>query len=369
MKIDDISLTMFRWDDIPEVIYGPNVRQPAGTNTLALLEMKTDDGVVGHSFLGASGPGAEVDADLLLKHLKPAVMGKDPRDRELHHRVLHGRARAASVRAIGALDVAIHDICGKLANMPIHQLLGSFRRSIAAYASSPMHLSIGAYCDEALFWKERGLKAYKLHITGDVKTDIEICTAVRRAVGDDHVLMLDAGFSYDYPQALRVGRAIEELGFLWYEDPLGQWSIPNYIKLKQKLDVPIMATELPFAGFDMYAPWLLNQATDYLRGDVAFKGGIITMVKTAHLAEAFDMNYEIHHGSNSANNIANLHVMMAIKNCEYYEYLLPEAIVNYGLVNEPIPDKDGLLHAPMKPGLGADIDFDLIEHKKIAVLR
>lgn len=369
MKIDDISLTMFHWDNIPEVVYGPNVKQPAGSNVLALLEMKTDDGAVGHSFLGASGPGADVDADLLIKHLKPAVMGKDPRDRELHHQALHARARAASIRAIGAVDVAIHDLCGKLAGIPIHQLLGSYRRSIPAYASSPMHLSTEAYCEEALHWKERGLTAYKLHITGDVKTDIEICTAVRRAVGDDYVLMLDAGFAYDYPQAIRVGRAIEELGFLWLEDPLGQWSIPNYVKLKQKLDVPIMATELPFAGFDMYAPWLLCQATDYLRGDVAFKGGIITMLKTAHLAEAFDMNYEAHHGSNSVNNAANLHVMMAIKNCEYYEYLLPEAIVNYGLVNELVPDEKGLIHAPMAPGLGVEIDFDLIEKRKITVLR
>lgn len=368
MKIDDLTLTMFRWDDIPEVSYGPNVKQPGGSNTMALLEIRTDEGAVGRSFLGASGPGADVDANLLIRNLKPAVMGKDPHDRELIHQSLHGRARSATIRAIGAIDVAVHDLCGILAGLPVHQLLGSYRRSIPAYASSPLHFSIEAYCDEALFWKERGVKAYKLHITGDVKTDIAICTAVRRTVGDDYVLMLDAGFSYDYPQAVKVGRAIEELDFLWYEDPLGQWSIPNYVKLKQKLDVPIMATELPFAGFDMYAAWLHNQATDYLRGDVAFKGGITTLMKTAHLAEAFDMNFEVHHGSNSINNAANLHVMMAIRNCEYYEYLLPEAIINYGLVNEIVPDKDGLVHAPMKPGLGVEIDFDLIERKKISVM-
>lgn len=369
MKIDDLTLTMFSWDGIPEVAYGPNVKQPAGSNVLALVEIRTDEGAVGHSFLGASGPGADVDAELLIRHLKPAIMEKDPRARELHHQALHARARAASIRAVGAVDVALHDLCAKLAGVPIHQLLGSYRSSIPAYASSPMHLSVEAYCDEALYWKSRGVTAYKLHVTGDVKTDIEICTAVRKAVGDDYVLMLDAGFAYDYPQALRVGRAIEELGFLWYEDPLGQWSIPGYVKLKSKLDVPIMATELPFAGFDMYAPWIYAQATDYLRGDVAFKGGIITMIKTAHLAEAFGMNYEIHHGSNSINNAANLHVMMAIRNCDYYEYLLPEAIINYGLVEEIVPDEHGLVHAPTKPGLGVEIDFGLIERKKLGVLR
>ncbi len=174
---------------------------------------------------------------------------------------------------------------------------------------------------------------------------------------------------YDYPEALKVGRALEELDFLWYEDPLGEWSIPSYVKLKAKLDVPIMATELPFAGFEMYAPWIHAQATDYLRGDVAFKGGITTMLKTAHLAEAFGMNYEVHHGSNSLNNVADLHVSMAIRNCEYYEHLLPEAIIKYGIVNDIEPDRDGLVHAPMKPGLGVEIDFDLIKRKQTATLR
>jgi len=369
MIIDDVSLTLFSWDGIPEVIYGPNVRQPAGSNVLGLLEIRTSDGAVGRSFLGASGPGADVDAHLLLRNLKPLIMGKDPLARERHHQVLHGNARSASIRAIGAIDVALWDLGGQVAGLPIHALLGTYRDSVKAYASSPMHLSTQAYCDEALHWKERGLLAYKLHISGDTAFDIAACTAVREAVGDDYVLMLDAGFSYSYPDALKVGRAIEELGFLWYEDPMGQWSIPNYIKLKQKLDIPVMATELPFGGFDTYAPWLLNQATDYLRGDVAFKGGITTVMKTAHLAEAFDMNYEIHHGSNSINNAANLQAMLAIKNCEYYEYLLPEEIVSYGLVEEIRVGSDGLVRAPEGPGLGVEIDFALIERKKLDVLR
>jgi L-alanine-DL-glutamate epimerase-like enolase superfamily enzyme len=368
MKIDDVSLTLFTWDGLPEVVYGPNVRQAAGASALGLLEIKTDSGLVGHAFLGASGRSAETDASLLIKSLKPIVMGQDPFDRERLHRAVSRRARTA-IRAAGAIDVALWDLAGKAANLPIHQLIGGNKRSMPAYASSPAFSEPQQYCDEALAWKERGVKAYKLHIPGEYRLDIACCTAVRKAVGPDHVLMLDAGFSYDYPEALKVGRALEELDFLWYEDPLGEWSIPNYVKLKAKLDVPIMATELPFAGFEMYAPWIYAQATDYLRGDVAFKGGITTMLKTAHLAEAFGMNYEVHHGSNSLNNVADLHVSMAIRNCEYYEYLLPEAIIKYGIANDIEPDRDGLVHAPMKPGLGVEIDFDLIERKKIAVLR
>ena len=117
------------------------------------------------------------------------------------------------------------------------------------------------------------------------------------------------------------------------------------------------------------APWLTAQATDYLRGDVAVKGGITALVKTAHLAEAFHLNYEIHHGGNSLNNVANVHVIMAIRNCEFFEVLLPAGAQKYGLAQDIEVDAQGLVHAFDGPGLGAAIDFGLIERKKTAVLR
>ena len=198
--------------------------------------------------------------------------------------------------------------------------------------------------------------------------NIKVCAAVRKAVGDDYPLMLDATWGYDYPTAVRVGRAIQDLGFYWFEDPLSEWNIHGYQKLRQQLHIPLMATELPFAGLDQYAPWILGQATDFLRGDVCFKGGITTCIKTAHLAEAFGMNYEIHHGSNSLNNVACLHLAMAVSNCEYFEVLLPDAANKFGLIEDIEVDSDGLVHAPMGPGLGARIDFERIKRNTQAVL-
>ena len=89
---------------------------------------------------------------------------------------------------------------------------------------------------------------------------------------------------------------------------------------------------------------------------------------TAHLAEGFHMNFEIHHGGNSLNNVANLHVAMAIRNCEFFEVLLPAEAQKYGLVEDITVGRDGLLHAPTGPGLGYEIDFALIERKRISVL-
>ncbi|HET7159608.1 MAG TPA: enolase C-terminal domain-like protein, partial [Burkholderiales bacterium] len=189
-----------------------------------------------------------------------------------------------------------------------------------------------------------------------------------KAVGDDYRLMLDSTWSYNYIEALRVGRALEELNFYWYEDPLDADDITNYVKLRQKLHIPIMATEYSPGGFQAYAPWITMQATDFLRGDVAVKGGISALIKIAHLAEAFHMPLEVHHGGNSLNNVANLHVILSIPNTEYFEILLPDETQKYGLVEDIKVAKDGTVRPPEGPGLGAQIDFDLIARKKIGVL-
>src|SRR5262249_15879644 len=154
----------------------------------------------------------------------------------------------------------------------------------------------------------------------------------------------------------------------WYEDPLADDDLLSYVKLKQHLTIPILATEYSPGGLTAYAPWLVHQATDFLRGDVAVKGGITALVKTAHLAEAFHMNYEVHHGGNSLNNVANLHVIMAIKNCEFFEVLLPAGAQKYGLAEDIEVDRQGLVHAFNGPGLGAAIDFPLVEKNKTARL-
>ena len=180
--------------------------------------------------------------------------------------------------------------------------------------------------------------------------------------------MLDSVWSYDYAAALRVGLAIQELGYYWFEDPLADADIYNYVELKKHLTIPLMATEAPAGGLDSYTPWIKERATDFLRGDVAIKGGITTLMKTAHLAEAFHLNYEVHHGGNSLNNFANLHVIMALKNTEFFEVLLPAESQKYGLLEDIEIDREGMVHAPSGPGLGAQIDFELIRRKTLGVL-
>lgn len=369
MKITDVSLTLFAWDGIPTVKYGPGNARISGSSKLGLLAIETDEGITGHSFLGASMRGGHLEAASLVEFLKPLVVGEDPLSHERLWQGMCRRIRATTWRAIGAVDVALWDIAGKAAGLPIHQLIGNCRRKVPAYGSSSTLDRLEDYVDQALSVKEAGFAGYKIHPPADLAQHIAVCTAVRKAVGDDYRLMLDASMAYDFPFAVRVGRALEELGYIWYEDPLADDDMTNSAKLCRELDIPVMATEYSPGGFHAYAPWLAMGATDYLRGDVAVKGGITAVLKGAHLAEAFHMNYEIHHGGNSLNNVANLQVMMAIPNCAFFEVLLPDAVQKYGLVKDITVDKEGYVHAIDGPGLGAEIDFELIKAKTVDVLR
>jgi len=369
MKITDVKVTVWEWRDIPPTRYTLRVKS-AGSRTahMGLVRILTDEGVEGNAFLGSALSPLGQDAKAIVERYKPMLVGQNPLTRERLWQTMATWAMGPQMRVIGAIDVALWDLAGKAAGVPIHQLMGSYRESVPAYASSAVFEHPEAYAEEALRFKEAGWTAYKIHPPAIPELDIRICEAVRSAVGDDYRIMLDSTWSYDYPSALRVGRAVESLGFYWYEDPLAYDDLYGYVKLKQVLGIPLMATEMPSTGPRSYAPWIMQQATDYLRGDVAIKGGLTSCLKTAHTAETFQMNYEVHHGGNSLNNVANLHLIMAIPNCEYFEVLLPDEVQKHGLVQDIEVDAEGRVHAHQGPGLGAEIDHALIERNKIAEL-
>ena len=332
-----------------------------GKKLLGVLTISTDEGIEGHSFLGSSRQGADAHTGPLLEFLKPLVVGRNPLDSGAIWKDMWKQNRSVSTNSIGAVDVALWDIAGKVAGLPIHRLLGTCRDSLPAYSSTAWHDTPEEYAEEAKHFQSIGWTAHKIHPHGKPKEDIKICEAVREAVGEDMILMLDSMWSYGYEDALRVGRAIEKLDYFWYEDPLVEEDIYNYVKLKSKLDIPIMSTEYAPGRLYGMAQWIQSYATDMLRGDVAVTGGITPLIKIAHIAEGFGMKFEIHHGGNSLNNVANLHVTMAIHNCDFYEVFPATGANKYGLVEDIEVDDKGLVYAPTKPGLGYEIDWGLVE--------
>ena len=326
MKITSVTTVLHdRRTDTLDVFGIEDGRLPMG-----VLVIATDEGIEGHCTLSYPGPGPEAIARQISRFLTPVLVGADPLEiGRLWRRMQQVGRWYADPIAVGSVDIALWDIAGKAAGLPVHTLLGTCRRTVPVYFSSGSHPNAEAYADEACYWRDQGWKGYKLHPPTSpfrrpgvtIDDDIAACAAVREAVGDGMALMLDSSWCYSFPEALRVGRAIEELGFLWYEDPLPVDDIHGYVRLKQSLSIPLMATEILKGGLYALPQWIVTGATDYLRGDVVIKGGITGMMKIAHLAEAFGMNCEVHDAYNAMNNVATAHVVMAMPNCDWFEVL------------------------------------------------
>ncbi len=363
MQITHVKVDTFQWDCAP---WKTGVGARFGQVEQGVVTVETDEGVAGHAFLGSSRVGANHYASGLIQFVRPLLLGRDPQDIGALWWEMWKLNRAVSTNVIGAIDICLWDINGQIAGQPIHRLLGTCKSQVPAYSSTAHHETVAEYVEEAVRFQENGWTAHKLHPHGVPDADIEICTAVRAAVGDDMTLMLDAMWAYSYADAVRVGRAMEELGYYWYEDPLAEEDIYNYVKLNQKLDIPVMCTEFAPGRFYGMAPWIMQNATDILRGDVAVTGGITPLVRLCHLAEGFNMRCEIHHGGNSLNNVANLHVTMAVPNCEFYEFFPCTGANVFGLVQDIEINDQGMVHAPTEPGLGYEIDWDLVRHAHIA---
>jgi L-alanine-DL-glutamate epimerase-like enolase superfamily enzyme len=381
MRITDVRIVLHdRRSDTLAVFGVKDGRLPMG-----VLTITTDEGVEGHNFLSLPGPGPESVAKQILTYLKPLLLGEDPLDIGALWSRMHARSRYVDPSAIGTVDVALWDIAGKVAGLPVHLLLGTHRHTIPVYFSSGLHPRAEDYAEEAIYWREQGWKGYKLHPptapyavgpeVAPVQADIDGCAAVHEAVGGTMALMLDSSWAYSYAEALTVGRAIEELGFTWYEDPLPADDLYGCRKLVQHLDIPVLATELMLGGLYTLPQWITERATDMLRGDVVIKGGITGMVKIGHLAEAFHMKCEVHDAYNAMNNVATAHLVMAMPNCDWFEVLAFNRAgdhslehLSYGLAEPLHIDGEGHLHAPTAPGLGVDVDWERIDAARIGVL-
>jgi len=176
-----------------------------------VVTVETDEGISGNAFLG----GPDYHAKVLIDMVKPRLIGRNPQDIGAIWAGMWRQTRAVATSVIGAVDICLWDINGKLAGQPIHRLLGTCKESVPVYSSTAYWETVEEYQQEALRFQEAGWTAHKIHPHSDPKADIAICQAVREAVGDDMKLMLDSMWAYDYEDSVRVGRAIEDLGYYW----------------------------------------------------------------------------------------------------------------------------------------------------------
>ena len=154
---------------------------------------------------------------------------------------------------------------------------------------------------------------------------------------------------------------LEKLDYKWFEEPFRDFELYKYTELCRTLDIPIAATETTRGCHWGVAQVIAQRAADIVRADVSWKDGITGTLKIAHMAEGFGLNCEIHTTTMNYMDMANLHVSCAIKNCEYFEYFVPEDNYRFPMKGDLPIDGNGIIHVPDKPGVGAELDWELIQ--------
>ncbi|MDB5074500.1 MAG: racemase [Chloroflexi bacterium] len=347
MRITDIQVHLismpagpaFRWRD------GLPGSDPDGTG--AVLRIVTDDG---HDGLAFTSRGVIVQ-DLVERRIRKDLVGQDPLQKEwLWHRIWElDRIEEFPIYVLGLIDVALWDLTGKVADLPVYQLLGGFRTSIPAYASTVTFGSIQEYLDVADQCIELGYPAIKLHAWGDARRDAKLCLALREHVGDELPLMYDGSAGFDLPDAIYLGHALADAGYLWYEEPMREFSITAYKWLGAAVRVPLLVAETSDGAHMNTADFIASGCASFVRTSAGLKGGLTGGLRIAHLADSFRLRAEVH-----GDGLVNRHLCMAIPNTTYYESLVRTNPV----VRAPEIDAQGLVHAPTGPGIGWEATWD-----------
>ena len=332
--------------------------------------MLTDEGVEGNCLIGAWIP-AEPLFEPILEVIKPQLIGREPFEREwLWQRMQYLATRfRLSETPWAPVDVALWDLAGKAAGLPVFKLLGAQRDTVPAYAAYPADFdSVSGFLGEAGDTLARGFSAYKIHPGQLGSRDVAALSgAVRRLAGDSFPLMLDADCGYDFRCALEVGHALDDHRFHWYEDPVRHHDIDAIAELSRRLSTPLSMTDQSEAQLFDSARYIRRRALRIVRG-TALRLGITGLKKLCSLAESYGLHCEIGTAGNGLLNAANLHVMLSVHNCDFYEHLMPVEQQNFGLLDYPSPDERGLMQAPGGSGLGFELDWDWIAHHEVGTL-
>ena len=370
MKITALDIRACRYEGA--AVPGASLRDGQRQDALEFLvyTLRTECGHTASMF-GFAGRSALGAGHLAAASLRPFFVGRNALDREsawLDWRVSDRWWHHLPIYSYGPVDCCLWVLAATAAQQPLWRFIGGVRSEVPVYASSMVLPDADAYATEACDVKSAGMKAYKIHPPGrSLEEDIDIHRSVRDAVGDDYTLMSDPVAPYTLEEAVRLGRILEEMNYLWLEEPLPDEAFGALRELTRVLDIPVVGTEVLPKHPCSVAECIASRVVDAVRADPSWSGGVTGTLKTARLAEAFHMNCDLHTTIFHPLELVNLHLNGAIGNSTYFEVLWPSSFFAFGL-QSPLPIKDGIAHMPETPGLGINLDWDFIDNATIAQL-
>lgn len=334
-----------------------------------LVKISTDEGLVGW---GETAPMAGTRATIE-GQLKATLLGKDPLQYRPLWRELWG-PNFGDPLAVGAVDIALHDLRGKALNLSIAELFGGRLRARVPVYASAMNYTEGVdplqqYPNEAArLVQERGLRALKMRLGGQpLKRDAAVARAVREAVGPDIKLMADGNGAYTLGSAIQMGRALEELNFYWFEEPLPQPGYVGYEVLSAALDINIAAGEV-LGSREPAKEVLQRRAMDIIQPDISLCGGIGECLFIAELARLWGVPCMPHAWGGGVTLLATIHLLSLLPDASWaretetpmLEFDVYENPFRDEVLAQPIQIKDGMVDVPTGPGLGVEILEDVL---------
>jgi len=361
-----VNLKVVRETGKMEAAWNPGTVNTQRIGGGSVIEIQTDQGLTG------IGPAMD---PALLDAAKTQLIGKDPFNIEQ----LAGPLRyyvGGSPRTISALEIALWDLIGKATGQPLYKLWGAAKNRVAAYASMIQLSTPEERARMAVQLKSQGWKAIKLRAHyATLKEDVQLVEGVRKAVGDDMEIMVDAnqaqssgtwqpGVMWDFRRALETAQELERLNCVWLEEPRLRYSYDELAELNRLVGIPIAGGENN-RGVHEYR-WILEQNVySIVQPDIMVADGVTGFREIAVLAQAHHKRVIPHHGGGNLGTIAQLHAIASWPNAPWIEILHDPPVAAYTngfaiMQNPPLVDKEGYLNLPEGPGLGVEINKDFI---------
>jgi len=367
------------------------------TRAALLLEVGTEDGKVGIGESAIYGGPASVVETMIHDELAPRLLGQNYTKPEWLWQVLTSRSHqhgdgGVLPAAVSGLDIALWDLMGQAGNLPLYRLLGGYRDEVQAYASAGFYAEgkdAEGLADEARGYVEAGFRHVKIKVGRTTDTpmnplvnmeapnfatvtfaeDLRRVGAVRKAVGDDVHVMVDANNAWTKPIAQEAGREFERLGIHWFEEPVPTDDLAGSAALAASLDVPIAGYETR-TGLAGFRDFIEARAVDIVQPDVIWSGGITPCRRIAALAAAAGLPCVPHVFSTAVSLAANLHFIASLPNSYLLEFDQNPNALRTELLKEPITqDKRGAVTVPGGRGLGVRLDRETLRRYAVAEAR
>jgi L-alanine-DL-glutamate epimerase-like enolase superfamily enzyme len=355
MKITGVDVKLYR---IPAERVRVDSIQAFEAMEMPFVEVTADEGVSGLGFTYTIGRGGRSVKAFIENDLVPLVLGEDPLNVERiwqkcwwgTHWV--GRAGIATL-GMAAIDNALWDLKAKHAGLSIHQLLGGAKERMPVYCTDGgwLHLSESEIVEQSVGFLEQGFKAIKIKVgKPDPSEDVRRVKAVRKAIGDDATLMLDANLVWTPYQAIEMARRLEEFNPFWLEEPIEADDVSGHARLARSTSIPIALGESLYNRF-VVKEYIEQGAVSIVQVD-AGRIGISEWLKVAAMADSWNLSVSPHF-------CMELHLPLAasVRHSLFVEYIpFLERVLE-----EPLVLKDGFFEVPKRPGLGIPWDSEKLK--------